>query len=210
MQLQGRPHVEHVRLCVLLQGLAQGRRVAVRRIASHPIGPHQPLTQQVPDECHCQFRFGAVRTGGQRYPRPDAAGGIAAPGLGQVKLPAHQARRGAPAQHGKHAHLPVADFAHLPDILAAYPDAFGPLLLPAALVQPHSSSRTRPAALVQPHSSSRRSCSPATKPSVACTRRATDKVVQRIIRRIGQALIHAFHVAAASVKQPLDILLTMR
>jgi len=35
-------------------------------------------------------------------------------------------------------------------------------------------------------------------------------MAQRVVVRIGQALVHAFHIAAASVKQPLEILLTMR
>jgi len=34
-------------------------------------------------------------------------------------------------------------------------------------------------------------------------------MVQRIVAGIGQALVHALHVAAAGVKQALDILLTM-
>ena len=50
VELQPRPHVEHVGLGLLRQGLAQRRRVAVGRVPAHPVGPHHALPQQVLDQ----------------------------------------------------------------------------------------------------------------------------------------------------------------
>ena len=136
VQLQPRPHVEHVGLAPGLQGLAQGRRVAGGRVPAHPIRAHQALAQHVLDERRRHFRLAPVGLGGRWHPRPGATGGIAAPRRGQVQVAAHQAGRGAAAEHSKHADLPVADLAHLPDILTAHAHAhaLAARLLPAARI----------------------------------------------------------------------------
>ena len=63
------------------------------------------------------------------------AGRIFTPSRGQVQLPAHQSDVDIPAQHSEHAHLPIADLAHLSDVLAGNAHAFVPRLLLAALIQ---------------------------------------------------------------------------
>ena len=121
-------------------------------------------------------------------------------------MPAHQAGRGTPTQHGKYGHLPVADFAHLPDVLAAYPHAFVACFLPAALIEQQPLFARFARHLRQ------RGLHPTghfVHDELPVPDGLADKMVQRIVAGIGQAFVHALHVAAAGMKQALDILLTM-
>ena len=206
-QVPPRPSVKHLRLRAHLQGLAQGRRVAAGRVPARPIRAHQPLAQHVVDERRRPFRLAPAGPGRRRHPRPGAAGGSGAPGRRQIQLPAHRAGRGTPAQHGKYAPLPVADFAHLPEVLAAYPHAFVACFLPATRIEPQPLFALFACHLRQ------RGLHPAghfVHDELPVPGGLADKTGQRIVAGIGQALVQALRVAAAGVKQALDILLTMR
>ena len=141
-----------------------------------------------------QLGLGAIGLGSGRDTRLRTAGRVGAPGRGQVQLPAHQPGVDAPAQHGEHAHLPVADLAHLPDILAGHAHTFVPCLLPAALIEQQAllAAERGQTGLHPPRHF--------VHDGQPIPGRNADKVVQGIVVRIGQAFVHPLHIASTSVK----------